>query len=140
MIENVKNAILQSLNAEFGDDVKLYTENVKQGFDKPCFFIKCITSNRSKRIFSSYEQVNSFVISYFSKNNKKADIENVFRRLYFILEIVKDGEYIIRGHNMNTEIVDGVGHFMVDYVLCEKVQSESIKMKKLNIESEVNDG
>lgn len=37
MIDEIIAGISLALNAEFGDDVKIYPEQQKQGFEGPCF-------------------------------------------------------------------------------------------------------
>lgn len=37
MINKIIDGISISLNAEFGDDYKIYTESIEQGLKEPCF-------------------------------------------------------------------------------------------------------
>lgn len=43
MINSIIEGISTSLNAEFGDDYTIYTENVEQGLKEPCFLFPALT-------------------------------------------------------------------------------------------------
>ena len=82
MINSIIEGISASLNAEFGDDYTIYTENVEQGLKEPCFFISCIAIIHLYDLSSIYNifhcmilyilitsinnlQVQLFLVSYF---------------------------------------------------------------------------
>ena len=71
MINSIIEGISASLNAEFGDDYTIYTENVEQGLKEPCFFISCI--NPTSRIFlgKRYFKTNQMCIHYFPADNDR---------------------------------------------------------------------
>lgn len=39
MINKILDAISNALNEEFGDDIEIYSEDIKQGFKEPCFLL-----------------------------------------------------------------------------------------------------
>lgn len=41
-INSIVEAIGAALSEEFGDEVTVYAEEIKQGLLEPCFFISCI--------------------------------------------------------------------------------------------------
>ena len=42
MINNIISAISNAIYLEFGDEYEIYTQDVKQGLQEPCFSIFCI--------------------------------------------------------------------------------------------------
>lgn len=145
MINSIVEAISISLNAEFGDEYTTYTESVEQGLKEPCFFVFCI--NPINRVFlgKRYFRQNQMCIQYFPADEDQIQEEcnAVAERLFDCLEYITVTEDLVRGTKMNSEIVDGVLNFFVNYdFFVRKVEqndnvmeeiSESVAMKGLVI-------
>ncbi len=110
-------AISIALNREFGERYKNYVEEVKQGFEKPCFFISCIFLAQRLLLGERYLQENGFCIRYFPGDGGRAEEEcnMVAGRLFCCLEWIKVGDSLVRGTGMRAETVDGILNFFVDY-------------------------
>lgn len=39
MVNGIIGGIAAAISNEFGDDYTIYTEEIEQGFNEPCFFI-----------------------------------------------------------------------------------------------------
>ena len=116
MINKIIDGISIALDAEFGSDYEIYTENIKQGLKEPCFSIVCLNPRMEQFLGKRYFKQNQFCVHYFPKNNEKNNESlSVIERMFECLEIITvDGDQC-RGTGMNTEIVDGVVSFIVNY-------------------------
>lgn len=145
MINRLIDGISLKINAEFGDNYRIYTEEVTQGLKTPCFFINALNPKETLFRGKRYFQTNEFCVQYIpSSNNKKSECNDVRERLFDSLEYitikeVKDEQIInslVRGTNMSGEYVDGVLNFFVNfdmYVYKEQVEAE--KMNTFDYES-----
>ena len=117
MLNDIVNGISIKLNSIFGDSYEIYTENVKQGLKEPCFFIKTLPTINKPLLGKRAQRTYSFVISYFPKdgNEEMMDVsELLLEHLEYIT--LENGD-VIRGHSLQTEIIDDVLHFSVNYIV-----------------------
>ena len=116
MLNNIIDGISIKLDKTFGESYTIYSEDVEQGINEPCFFI--VPLNPSKVSYPSGRTLkkNSFDVHYFPKSNDKSfEINEVAEMLLEELEYIEIDGDLVRGTNMNFEIVDNVLHFFVDY-------------------------
>lgn len=118
-IDDVKKGIMKKINL-FRDKstTKLYSEDIKQGFKEPCFFIKEIKSSQNKALGNRYKRGHSYDIHYFpspDSNTKNAELREVAEVLYDQMEYIEIAGKLTMGLDMTHEIVDGVLHFFVKY-------------------------
>lgn len=93
MINRIIDGISISLNAEFGENYKVYTESIEQGLKEPCFSILCVNPTNELFLGKRYFRKNLFCIQYFpSTGEKYAECMDVLERMYDCLEIIKVGE------------------------------------------------
>lgn len=148
MINKLIDAISLKLHAEFGDDYKIYTEEVKQGLKTPCFFIN--TSKNEEDLFRNnrYYQTNPFIIQYLpSEGDEKYKCNDVKERLFNSLEYVtikeknRNGETIeslVRGTNMSGEYAEGILNFMINYnMFVYKEEEQADKMDACSYDNNV---
>ena len=106
MINKIIDAISISLNDEFGDDYKIYTESIEQGFKEPCFFINMITSQNVKFLGTKYLKENLFCIQYFPKNDDtNEECMSVLEKMYSLAisdnsDIVVCRSYMVCSNNL----------------------------------------
>nr|DAQ25830.1 MAG TPA: tail completion protein [Caudoviricetes sp.] len=119
MINSIIEGISISINTEFEDVYTIYTESVEQGLKEPCFFISCLNPTSKVFLGERYFRTNQMCIQYIPANKsvEKEDCNAVTERLFNCLEYITVGEDLIRGSKMNSEIVDGVLNFFVNYDL-----------------------
>lgn len=114
MVNKFLDAITEALDAEFGDGYKIYTEDVQQGLEPPCFLVTAITPLRTRQTRVTYHQSVLYAIQYFPENeeNYRREIHQVISRLDNCLEVI-NAEYgedtsAPRTENTDTAISDGV--------------------------------
>lgn len=119
MINELIAAISQALNAEFGDDYTIYSEEVVQGLQEPCFFIACINPTNELFLNKRYFRENQFCLQYFPADTMRAreECNAVAERLYWCLEHISVAGDLLRGTKMRYEVVDDVLNFFVNYDL-----------------------
>ena len=131
-INNLKTAINQALNSEF-PNTTICDEDIKQGFEKPCFFIKVLSSTQKKEINRRYRKAIYFDINYFpDEENINNNFSNMADKLYEVFEYVKVNNNLYRASEMEHKVIDGVLHFFFkfNYYVFKEVDREP-KMKKL---------
>jgi hypothetical protein len=109
--------IAQALSTEFGDGVTIYTDQVRQKFTEPAFYIKDLTASEDQIVGNRYMRRTAINVHYFpqSKTEPRAEIRGVIEGLYQALEYIGVGSSLIKGRRMRYEIQDDVLHFLVDY-------------------------
>lgn len=117
MTNKILDAISQALNSEFGDSYELYSENIKQDFKEPCFFIMCLNPSEQNFLGNRYYRKYLFDIQYFPKNKKSPNSElyEMQERLFNCMEYINMGNDLIRGKNRRGEVEDKILHFFVNY-------------------------
>lgn len=124
-VNSIIEAVGAALNKEFGGNYTIYAEEIKQGFETPCFFISCINpsekpllgNSNSHFLANRYYRENRFCIQYFpvDENNGRAESYNIAERLLSCLEeVTADGD-LMRGADMSFEYTDGILSFFVSY-------------------------
>ena len=139
MINKIIDGISISLNAEFGDNYKIYTESIEQGLKEPCFSIICVNPTNELFRGKKYFRKNLFCIQYFPsrKDEKYAECMDVLERMFDCLEVIKIGEDLQRGTSMHGEVVDEVLNFFVNYdMFVYKVESTDA-METMDLKSNV---
>lgn len=138
MINKIIDGISISLNAEFGDDYKIYTESIEQGLKEPCFSIVCV--NPTNELFRA-RNISGRIFSASSISLKgKTSGQNAWmswKRMFDCLEVIKVGEDLQRGTSMHGEVVDQVLNFFVNYdMFVYKVESTDA-METMDLTSNV---
>lgn len=113
-INDIRTAVFHQLAERF-PDIKRYGEEIRQGFEEPCFFVKLLTAGQTQELGARYMRTHSFDIHYFPEDNSNSEAHDIAERLYDALEVIAYNGVQYRGINMNHEVVDGVLHFFVDY-------------------------
>jgi hypothetical protein len=134
-VEELKVGVNQALDAAF-TSFNIYGEGIKQDFQEPCFFVKILSSSQDKEIHRRYKRNLSFDIHYFSdKEDINSDCNNVADTLFEVLEYVTVGNNLYRSSNLNSEVVDGVLHFFLqfNYHVLKQIEA-AVKMNKLTQE------
>ncbi|WP_102274092.1 phage tail terminator family protein [Cytobacillus massiliigabonensis] len=117
MINGIIDGISIKLYQEFGDGYEIYSEEIKQGLIEPCFFIAFLRYGQTQIIGQRYFKEHFFDIHYFpvSTQDKNFELNEVAEELTDALEYITVNGDLVRGTNLNGEIVDGVLHFFVNY-------------------------
>lgn len=134
MISSIIKGISVAINAEFGDRYTIYTESIEQGLKEPCFFISCLNPTNKVFFGERYFRTNQMCIQYIPTNTsvEKEECNAVVERLFNCLEYITVGEDPVRGSKMNSEIVDGILNFFVNYDLfIMKLKNEEVAMNEI---------
>lgn len=117
MINKILDAISNALCDEFGENYEIYSEDIKQDFKEPCFFILCVNPSEKDFLGNRYHRNYLFDIQYFPENKEElnSDLYTIQERLFNCMEYIEMGEDLIRGKNRRGEIVDNTLHFFVNY-------------------------
>ena len=119
MINTIIQSISITLDAEFNEkEYGFHMEEVKQELKEPCFFIACLNPTTDLFLGKRYFRKNKFVIQYFpeSKENLQSECNAVAERMTWCLEYLTTttGDKF-QGTKMNSEVIDGVLNFFVNY-------------------------
>ena len=118
MINKIIDGISVAINSEFGDSHEIYTEAVEQGLSDGSFSILCLNPTSKQFLGKRHFRTNKFCIHYFPKSNEpRSECQGVIERLMDCLELITVEGDLVRGTSMNSEIVDGVLSFFVNYDL-----------------------
>lgn len=127
LLESISKAILK----EFGDKYKIYRNQIKQGFCRPCFFIKILNSIQEQGYCARRKKNNLITINYFSKSEDIRDINDICDRLYSCMEFIEFNNGLLRGTNIESTTSDGVLIFTINYNFHITANKDKITMNYL---------
>ena len=115
MLQEIKIGIAQSLDKEF-ENMNVYTDNIRQGLDVPCFLITPLISTENELLGNRYERSYPFMVQYFPKEDAyQAECAEVQEKLFNCLEYINVNENVVRGTDMSGRIVNDILNFEVTY-------------------------
>lgn len=138
MINALIDGISIQLNKVFGDKYETHAEGVEQGLEEPCFFIKVLNPNQEQIVGQRYFKNNPFDIHYFPEKDNEECYE-VAEKLFEALEYITllNGD-LIRGTDMNYEIINEVLHFFVKFNMhVNKIKTPEDNMEFLKVNNNV---
>lgn len=146
MLKDIVNGISIKLNSIFGDDCEIYDVSVEQGIledeeeqgteeRKPCFFIKPLRVLTKPLLNKRKQRTYPFDIAYITDkgNEEMMDIsEKALNGLEYITLLNGD---ILRAISPEAEIIDGVLHISVKYIvfLNDITKDESMESYAANL-------
>lgn len=141
MISKIIRGISRALYDEFGEEYNIYTEDVEQDLEEPCFFIQCINPKISRFRGNRYYRENQFAIQYFPKSKDyREECFKVIDRMYMALEFINIDGAPVLGKGINSNIFDGVLTFIINYDMFVYVEDDIEKMEILIQKGVVNNG
>jgi len=131
----IQDGIIGQLNTCFGGQYKLYPEEVRQGLERPCFFIKLLKTSITQVCGDLYRAENLYCIHFFPKSTRepKGECYSTLDRLYMALEYIKIDDNHVRGVGMNGDIHDEILQFYVSYNVFVRRMHDPILMGTLEI-------
>lgn len=137
MINNIIRAVCNLLGENF-ENVRIYDEIVKQGFETPCFCVNAKSVEDCLFRGERYYFKGEIEIRFYGAEYIKTNGSNVMERLWNILEII-DAENIgmIRGSNMKNEFCNDYFLFCVDYEFFYVRKQQTELMGKVKLEMEI---
>lgn len=117
MINKTRDAIIQTLYKEFGDEYKYYPENVEQSFQGQSFTVDVLNPLERSTNATTYYRTVPCVIYYFTKNKEtpKRDCYAVGERAMEALEYITIDDKKVRGYDIECDMVDDALRILVTY-------------------------
>lgn len=114
------NDIVDGIAVRLGQlfpQIEVHRDEIAQGFDAPCFFIKTLRTVQTAKLDNRYFRRYSLDVHYFPQMNGSAmtDVQEVAAALLMGLEYILVGDSLVRAARTEYEVHDDVLHFMVDY-------------------------
>ncbi|MBE5886764.1 MAG: hypothetical protein E7284_10220 [Lachnospiraceae bacterium] len=115
MSNEITVGISVKLNELFGEGYEIYTDDVEQGLKEPCFFIKLLKVQNKPLLGKRKNRTYPYIITYFPIGGNK-EMEEISEKMMDGLEYINlsSGD-IVRGHSIESEIVDGNLQTSVQY-------------------------
>lgn len=135
MAINVKQELIKALRA--AHQVPVRTEETRQGFKPPCFFVAEIDMQQQSGLQDRYYRTYSFDVQYHASDGSNAELEVMGEQLAEELVFLPGSK--LTGKNISYRVVDKVLHFMVDYMVGLKRLREYPKMQQLREEVGINE-
>ncbi|MBS6396674.1 MAG: hypothetical protein KH452_05935 [Clostridiales bacterium] len=141
MIQEIIDGICLAVDEEFNgleQSYEIHTESLEQGFDGPCFFVLCIGQESEAQLAQRYRRAHSFGIHYFPDSEEpRAECLKVAERLFGCLELIRAGDSLIRGTDMESRIEEKVLIFTVDFNVFLCKPGQQVEMENVTVDTEV---
>lgn len=113
-------------------DIRVYDEQVPQGFETPSFFIWTISGNFEGMIGRRYLAEYKMVVRYFDTNYTA--LNAMAKQLYHHMQLLSYKDVKLRGRKLNHVIEDSTLHFFVDVIFyLDKIPEEETLMAMLDL-------
>lgn len=135
MLNDIMDAVTRRLDELFGDGYEIYTDEVGQGLEEPCFFVQFLEPSEKPMIGPRYYRQAAMCIQYMP-----GDVPQLSREMNRVADILTDGlEYInladgglLRGSGRSHRAAEGTLSFFVSYNLfLVKAQAQEEPMVSL---------
>lgn len=122
----VRKGVISALDQHF-PDTRIYGDEISQGFQEPCFFVKLFPGSEKRIRGNRYKRYHAFDIHFFSNaEDINDDLHEMAEKLYSVLEYIDVNGDFCAGTEMEHEIVDGVLHFFVHFNLFVMKETEPL--------------
>ena len=122
MVNSILNAVTKQLGKTFGTGYRYYVEDVEQGLKKPCFTVSLLIPTIRSKSPVLYDRTMPIVVHYFSdsENDLKNDCYAIGEQLVECLEYLPFMNTILRGEDINYQVVDDALQAFITYKLTTK--------------------
>jgi hypothetical protein len=120
-MDDIIQGVVDALWDLYDGAVPIYTEQQKQGFEAPCFFVELINTSMERETGKRFQETASVQVSYFPPGTDGdspdyKDIQSQIRPILLALEVIPvSGTKGIRGTDIEAAVVDDVLHVTVTY-------------------------
>lgn len=139
-IGEIIKGIAIKLDSHF-ENVEIYTENVPQGLNTPCFFISCINHNTDLLLNETKIKETTFDITYMATENTSTPNAELDK----VLGVISDGllsitalDKTFKARNVEIQKFDKELHFIVSYNFIRLADKENSYMENLKKEVKAN--
>lgn len=128
MLKEILYAISNKLDEVFGEEYEIYIDNVKQGFEIPCFFIQFLTSTKTNYLGKRHQRKYYFDVHFFTNKGNEEMMDKLDELKSCLEYITLSNGDMIRGLELGGEIRDNVLHLNVNYsvIMTEKNGNEDV--------------
>lgn len=118
-----------------GGRATIYTGEVPQGYEPPCFFIEVLNATTELIVGRRYLETVNLNVSYFAPERDDGtvdhmNLEETGERLRCALEYIHAGGNLTRGTDISSAEGDGAIHVAVTYAVHTLVPREEIPLMK----------
>ena len=114
-INDIITAISIKLNQVFGDEYKIYDDEIPQGFKTPAFLILFLSLEQIQQIGKRWRVNTLFNVQYFPRNGRSEASNMALKVQQALKEITLLNGTVMLGTNGNAEIVDGNAHNFINF-------------------------
>lgn len=127
MVNSILNAVTKQLGKTFGTGYRYYVEDVEQGLKKPCFRVGLLNPMIRSKSPVLYDRTMPIIVHYFSdsENDLKNDCYAIGEQLVECLEYLPFMNTILRGEDINYQVVDDALQAFITYKLTTKRDTEN---------------
>lgn len=116
MVNDVISAVSNALYDEFGNEYRIYADNVEQNLVRPCFFINTIRPAQLSGSIGRTKMSVPMVIQYFPTSiGKRLECYAVSDKLFRCLKYPEYNDVMFRGTDLKFDINDDKLNFYVQY-------------------------
>lgn len=133
MLNDVLNAVALKLERVFiggENNITIYTDQVKQGFQQPCFFVGFLETSQKRMISNRYRESVTVYIQYLNESASTIEKNEIVEQLYDNFELLETEGGLLRGINMKQNVDDLALNFLVNYnyfIMKEKDMEEKME-------------
>lgn len=136
MVNSTITGIAQAIG-KIGSKYEVYTSNVKQNLDTPCFIIKAIDGSQKRTLDNRFDRNQTFSITYIPETDDEDELRDMEDSLLFGLEYITVNDKQVRVSDMKCTISDGALVCTADYNLRLKQTVSKDNMQYLSREGTV---
>lgn len=114
-INDIITAISIKLNQVFGDEYRIYVDDIPQGFKAPAFLILFLNLENIRQVGKRWRVNTLFNIQYFPRNGRTEASNAALKVQQALKEITLLNGATMLGTNGNAEIVDGNAHNFINF-------------------------
>lgn len=142
MIQEILEGVAQALYQTFGDDCKIYENDVEQGLQEPCFFLGVLQPSLSPLPGGRSLSQNPLDVQYFPASRRdNQTLLHVAEQLLTCLDTITlpDGA-MVRGTERSYTITDNVLHFLVTYPVTLRRNRDETPMQEVRVDATTKGG
>ena len=140
MINDIIDSMCRAIRQKFGSGYRIYTEQMKQGIEEPCFFISLLQPENKEDLTHRRKLTHLISVQYFAGSDEpKAECNNVYESLQ-MLERLTVGTNCFRGELEFKSITDGVMTITVKYKAFMLNVTQEETMETMNWKGRVKNG
>lgn len=133
MINELIEIIAFNLASIFGEDMPIYSENVPQGLETGCFYIRNLTHSE-KKLIGGRRKLTDFDIMYIPSEGSletEKELNNILATITERFRGFTLGTKVFKGTEISAEKEDGVLHYFISFNFNVKDKREAELMEKL---------